>query len=191
VTGRYQVPPAGQPFVGENLLITNPWWQWAQSIGKNAGDPIEWSVIVNTPTTLAGYGITDAQPLDSDLTALAALSSTGIVVRTGAATYTLRSVAVGTGLTVTNGSGVSGDPTVALDTAATITWTGTHTFNNPLIGGNVIRLKAYTVATLPAGTQGDTAYVTDANAPTYLATIAGGGAVVCPVFYDGTNWVAH
>lgn len=52
-----------------------------------------------------------------------------------------------------------------------------------------IRLKGYTVATLPAGTVGDTAYVTDALAPTFLATVVGGGAVVTPVFYNGTNWV--
>ncbi len=31
--------------------------------------------IVSKPTTLSGYGITDAQPLDSDLTAIAALST--------------------------------------------------------------------------------------------------------------------
>ncbi len=49
----------------------------------------------------------------------------------------------------------------------------------------------YTVATLPAGTIGDNAYVTDALAPTYMMTIVGGGAVVQPVFYNGTNWVAH
>lgn len=35
-----------------------------------------WSTITGTPTTLSGYGITDAQPLDSDLTAIAALSTT-------------------------------------------------------------------------------------------------------------------
>jgi len=54
-----------------------------------------------------------------------------------------------------------------------------------------IRLKNYTVATLPAGVQGDTAYVTDATAPTYLGTLTGGGSVVCPVFYNGTAWVSH
>jgi hypothetical protein len=53
------------------------------------------------------------------------------------------------------------------------------------------RLKAYTVATLPAGTQGDTAFVTDAVSPTYLGTLTGGGTVVTPVFFDGTNWVCH
>jgi hypothetical protein len=53
------------------------------------------------------------------------------------------------------------------------------------------RLKGYTVATLPAGTQGDTAFVTDAVSPTYLGTLTGGGTVVTPVFFDGTNWVAY
>jgi len=57
--------------------------------------------------------------------------------------------------------------------------------------GAQIRLKSYTVATLPTGTQGDTAYVTDALTPAYLVTVVGGGAVVTPVFYNGTNWVAH
>lgn len=52
-------------------------------------------------------------------------------------------------------------------------------------------LTGYTVATLPAGTQGDLAFVTDALAPNYLVAVVGGGAVVTPVFYDGTNWVAH
>lgn len=53
-----------------------------------------------------------------------------------------------------------------------------------------LQLKNYTVATLPAGGQGDTAFVTDALAPAFLTAVVGGGAVVAPVFYDGTNWVA-
>lgn len=52
-----------------------------------------------------------------------------------------------------------------------------------------LRLKGYTVAALPAGTQGDKAFVTDALDPTYLVPVVGGGAVVTEVFYDGTNWV--
>lgn len=51
-------------------------------------------------------------------------------------------------------------------------------------------LTAYTVATLPAGTQGQRAHVTDATAPVFLAPLVGGGAVVCPAFFNGTNWVA-
>ena len=60
----------------------------------------------------------------------------------------------------------------------------------PLISAtSLLRIKGYTVATLPAGTQGDKAFVTDALGPTYLATVVGGGAVVTEVFYNGTNWV--
>lgn len=53
------------------------------------------------------------------------------------------------------------------------------------------KLTGYTVATLPAGTTGMEAYVTDATAPTYLGTLTGGGSVVTPVFYNGAAWVAH
>jgi hypothetical protein len=49
-------------------------------------------------------------------------------------------------------------------------------------------LPQYTVATLPAGPLGATAYVTDALAPTYNSIVVGGGAFVVPVFFDGTNW---
>jgi hypothetical protein len=54
---------------------------------------------------------------------------------------------------------------------------------------NVINLKAYTVATLPTGTVGDVAYVTDASSPTALATVSGGGSTTVMVFYNGTNWI--
>jgi len=54
-----------------------------------------------------------------------------------------------------------------------------------------IVLKGYTVATLPAGTVGMVAYVTDALAPTYNAALVGGGAVTIPVFYNGAAWVSH
>jgi hypothetical protein len=50
---------------------------------------------------------------------------------------------------------------------------------------------AYTVATLPAaGTQGRRAWVTDATAPTFGGALVGGGAVVIPVFDNGTSWVS-
>lgn len=48
-----------------------------------------------------------------------------------------------------------------------------------------------TVASLPvAGVRfGARAIVNDANAPAFLAAVAGGGAVVCPVFWNGTAWI--
>jgi hypothetical protein len=51
--------------------------------------------------------------------------------------------------------------------------------------------KGYVVAMLPAaGVQGRRAWVTDATSPTFLGTLTGGGAVVCPVFDNGAAWVA-
>lgn len=61
-----------------------------------------------------------------------------------------------------------------------------------VISDNTVRLKGFTVATLPASpVVGDMAYVTDATAPTYNAALTGGGAVVVPVFYNGSAWTSH
>lgn len=74
---------------------------------------LDWSKITTgKPTTLGGYGITDAQPLDSDLTALAALVTTGFYVNTGVGTVAARSIAVGAGISVSNADGVAGNPTL-------------------------------------------------------------------------------
>ena len=55
------------------------------------------------PTTLSGYGITDAQPLDADLTALAALAGTDtIYYRSGVSTWS--AVTIGTGLNFAAGT---------------------------------------------------------------------------------------
>lgn len=52
-------------------------------------------------------------------------------------------------------------------------------------------LTNYTVATLPSAStsgKGARSFVTDALAPTFGATVVGGGAVAIPVYSDGTNW---
>ena len=70
---------------------------------------------------------------------------------------------------------------------------GNIDINIPTTGGTLkVADTGSTVSGLPASpTVGDTAYVTDALAPTYLGVLTGGGTVTCPAFYDGTNWVAH
>ena len=66
--------------------------------------------IALTSDLTAGY-----QPLDSDLTAIAALAANGLVARTSTGAAAVRSItAPVAGITVTNGDGVSGNPTLAL-----------------------------------------------------------------------------
>jgi hypothetical protein len=79
-------------------------------------------------TTAAAAGA--YQPLDADLTALAGLATTGLVSRTGAGTVATRTLtAPAAGITVSNGDGVSGNPTLALsdDLAALEALSGTNT----------------------------------------------------------------
>jgi hypothetical protein len=62
-----------------------------------------------------------------------------------------------------------------------------------IAGSAMQTTQAYTVATLPAPTtalRGTRAYVTDANAPAFLAPLIGGGSAICPVFCNGTQWIA-
>ena len=58
-----------------------------------------------------------------------------------------------------------------------------------VVAAKTIATAGYTVATLPAGTVGDRAYVTNALAPAYGVAVAGGGAVTIPVFYNGAAWI--
>lgn len=51
-------------------------------------------------------------------------------------------------------------------------------------------LGSFTVATLPAAPPAlSRAFVTDALAPVFAAAVAGGGAVVSPVYFDGAAWL--
>lgn len=79
---------------------------------------VDFASITNKPTTLAGYGITDAQPLSANLTSIATLGTTGLIVLDGAGSSVTRSITNGTGITVNNGDGVSGNPQIVLDDTA-------------------------------------------------------------------------
>jgi len=99
---------------------------------------------------------------------------------TTAGTLSLDGATSGTATIVV--SATAGTPTITLPTVTSTLAT--------MVLPSPIRLMGYTVAGLPAGTQGDTAFVTDATAPTYNGALTGGGAVVVPVFYNGTAWVS-
>lgn len=117
------------------------------------------------PTTLAGYGITDAQSLDSDLTALAGISTTGILARTGSGTASARTLTGTTNrVVITNGDGVSGNPTFDIGTdVATLTGSQTltnKTLTSPVVNfgsdanGDIITRQSGNYTRLPIGTNG-------------------------------------
>ncbi len=54
------------------------------------------------------------QAYDSDLGCLAGMASTGFFSRTGTGACAARTIGVGAGLSITNGNGVSGDPSISL-----------------------------------------------------------------------------
>lgn len=121
---------------------------------------------VNARATL-GLSIGGAvEAWDADLDCLAALSTTGLIARTGAGTCAIRTLtAPAAGITVANGDGVSGNPTLALanDLAAlealastgiavrtaTDTW-AQRTLQAPAAGMTI---------TNPAGVAGDPTFV--------------------------------
>ena len=87
-------------------------------------------------------------PFDSDVAAIAALATTGILCRTGSDAWVLRSIA-GTPneIAVTNGGGVLGAPIVSLPAALTFTGktvTG-GTFSNVTIAGAATVIAAGTI----------------------------------------------
>lgn len=69
-------------------------------------------------------------------------------------------------------------------------WTGAGTsITGAISASTTIRPGGYTVGTLPAGTVGQKAYVTDALAPANLVLLAAGGAAYSGAQFDGAQWV--
>jgi hypothetical protein len=87
------------------------------------------STVVQARTNLGLVLGSDVQPFSNNLTALAAVTSHGFFVKDSAGTAVTRSIAAGGSITVTNGDGVSGNPTIALSSTpevSAILKTGTN-----------------------------------------------------------------
>lgn len=124
-----------------------------------------------------------AQPPSGELTAISALSSTGIMVRTGASAYALRALAgAANQISVTNPDGVAGNPTVAL--AANPVLPGTSGFVPP-IGTTALR------PTGTALTQAQTRFNTDSSALEYYDGAAWKTVLATSATYSGpARWFA-
>ena len=135
-----------------------------------------WSSITGTPTSLAGYGITNGQPLDADLTAIAALTGTsGFLKKTATDTWTLDTssyaTTTGGGASGTWGISISGNAATATaattatsaGSATTATTASTanalNTANNYTVSGLTVSTgSAYVVANRTSSSSGQVGY---------------------------------
>lgn len=129
----------------------------------------------NAPTATAGTNNTQIATTAFVMQNGLNTSGTGIGVRTGPAATTYRSVAAGTGITVANGDGVAGNPTITNDGVTkintekgdvtisgsagitTTTTTGTVTIT-PTSGYNGFGARTVSTSTPTGGSNGDIWY---------------------------------
>ena len=133
----------------------------------------------STPTTLGAYGIADAQPLDTDLTSLASMTTFGLLSRQAEGTIVSRTITGGNQrLIVQNGNGQSSNPFIDLaDTTVVVgTYNPVGNLDTPLLsattGDETVNTTNFTVDRYGRLTYAQTSAIATAKEGTLTAAFS-------------------
>ena len=119
------------------------------STGNDIPITPDWSYVLNTPITLSGYGIVDAQPLNSNLTEISHLLSSGFAVKQSDGTWTLDSSTYLTGNELITLSGdITGSGTTLINTALANTGVTPGTYHSVIVNAKGLVIAASNPTTL-------------------------------------------
>jgi hypothetical protein len=121
------------------------------TVDPNTTGGVPTSRTISTNDGLTGGGDLSANRtfgLTGQALALHSLAFNGIIARTGIGTVAARTITAGSGITVTNGNGIAGNPTISLNTSGLVDTTtnqsiaGVKTFTGGVVIGNLSTAKA-------------------------------------------------